>query len=80
MSHRTDPIRTNIAKDILAAMVNGACSTQTHPSFASVFVQGIYSAPAMAVTLADALIEELDRTTEGKRNQSSTGCPLPAHN
>ena len=64
MSFRTDPQRTAIARDLLAAMLQGACSAPVNPLYLSEFQNGVLNAPALAVQLADKLIAELERAEQ----------------
>lgn len=64
MSFRTDPQRTAIARELLAAMLRGACSSNVDPRYVGEFTKGILAAPQMAVHLTDILIAELDKAVE----------------
>jgi hypothetical protein len=61
MSFRTDPQRTAIARDLLAAMLQGACSAQVNPMYLSAVLDGVLNSPKLAVQLTDKLITELER-------------------
>lgn len=62
MSARTDGTRTAIARDLLAAMLDGACSAHVNPFYLNEYRRGIAEAPKLAVMLTDALMKELDAT------------------
>lgn len=67
MSYRTDPQRTAIARDLLAAMLHGACSASINPMYMTEFIQGVHTAPNLAVQLADKLITELERAEQEEK-------------
>jgi len=56
--------RTEIAKDILCAMLQGAYGTEVLPGELEAFRNGVMASPAFAVTLADKLIEELGKVKQ----------------
>jgi len=62
MSARTDGTRTTIARELLAAMLGGACCAQVHPLYTKEFCEGIQAAPKLAMQLTDMLMRELDAT------------------
>ncbi len=55
--------RDKLASDILCAMLVGVASAQTNPLFLKEFAQGVLATPMLAVSLADKLIQELDKPT-----------------
>jgi hypothetical protein len=60
MTFRTDPARTNIAKDILSGMLSGVMSVSVPPGYSQQFRDGMLQLPKLAVVLADMLTKELD--------------------
>jgi len=62
MSAITNQTRTSIARELLAAMLQGLCSAQVHPLYTREFGEGIQAAPKLAVQLTDMLMRELDAT------------------
>lgn len=53
--------RNKLAADILCAMLVGVASAQTSPLYLKEFAQGVLATPMLAVSLADKLIEELNK-------------------
>jgi hypothetical protein len=81
MSYRTNPIRTEIASNLLAAMFHGAATVSVyqlnaaHQLNVSALANTMVECPKFAVHLADALIRELDATEENATPAYTTGKP-----
>jgi hypothetical protein len=65
MSFVNDEKRITIARDLLAAMLQGACSAHVNPMYLSAVIDGVMNSPAVAVKLTDKLIAELE--SEGEK-------------